>query len=42
MVTHLLLKGRKMSKSAGNVVLLQDVIDRGLDPLALRFFVARK
>ena len=26
-----------MSKSAGNVVLLQDVIDRGLDPLALRF-----
>jgi cysteinyl-tRNA synthetase len=26
-----------MSKSAGNVVLLQDVIDRGLDPLSLRF-----
>jgi cysteinyl-tRNA synthetase len=26
-----------MSKSAGNVVLLQDVIDRGLDPLAVRF-----
>jgi cysteinyl-tRNA synthetase len=25
-----------MSKSAGNVVLLQDVIDRGLDPLAAR------
>ena len=25
-----------MSKSSGNVVLLQDVIDRGLDPLALR------
>ena len=34
---HLLFEGRKMSKSAGNVVLLQDVIDRGLDPLALRF-----
>jgi len=34
---HLLFEGRKMSKSAGNVVLLQDLIDRGLDPLALRF-----
>ena len=26
-----------MSKSAGNVVLLQDVIDREIDPLAVRF-----
>ena len=34
---HLLFEGRKMSKSAENVVLLQDVIDRGLDPLSLRF-----
>lgn len=34
---HLLFEGRKMSKSAGNVVLLQDLIERGLDPLALRF-----
>ncbi len=34
---HLLFEGRKMSKSAGNVVLLQDVIDRGFDPLAVRF-----
>lgn len=33
---HLLFEGKKMSKSAGNVVLLSDVIDRGLDPLALR------
>ena len=33
---HLLFENRKMSKSAGNVVLVQDVIDRGLDPLALR------
>ena len=33
---HLLFEGRKMSKSAGNVLLLQDVIDRGLDPLATR------
>ena len=33
---HLLFEGRKMSKSAGNVVLLADVIERGFDPLALR------
>jgi cysteinyl-tRNA synthetase len=33
---HLLFEGRKMSKSAGNVLILQDVIDRGLDPLAAR------
>jgi cysteinyl-tRNA synthetase len=33
---HLLFEGRKMSKSAGNVVLVSDVIARGLDPLALR------
>lgn len=34
---HLLFEGRKMSKSAGNVVLLHDLIAEGLDPLALRF-----
>lgn len=33
---HLLFQGRKMSKSAGNVVLVQDIVDRGFDPLALR------
>ena len=33
---HLLFEGRKMSKSSGNVVLLQDVIDKGFDPLSLR------
>jgi cysteinyl-tRNA synthetase len=33
---HLLFEGRKMSKSAGNVVLLSDVIAKGLDPLSLR------
>ena len=33
---HLLFEGRKMSKSAGNVVLLDDVITKGFDPLALR------
>ena len=34
---HLLFEGRKMSKSSGNVVLLRDVISRGIDPLAVRF-----
>ncbi len=34
---HLLFEGRKMSKSAGNVVLLGDLIERKLDPLSLRF-----
>ena len=33
---HLLFEGRKMSKSAGNVVLVEDLIKAGLDPLALR------
>ena len=33
---HLLFQGRKMSKSAGNVVLIDDIVARGLDPLALR------
>jgi cysteinyl-tRNA synthetase len=33
---HLLFEGRKMSKSAGNVVLLEDVVAKGFDPLALR------
>jgi len=33
---HLLFEGRKMSKSAGNVVLVSDLVARGLDPLALR------
>ena len=33
---HLLFEGRKMSKSAGNVVLLKDIVNRGFDPLALR------
>lgn len=33
---HLLFEGRKMSKSAGNVVLVNDVVAHGLDPLALR------
>ena len=33
---HLLFEGRKMSKSSGNVVLVEDLVANGLDPLALR------
>ena len=33
---HLLFEGKKMSKSSGNVVLVNDIIARGIDPLALR------
>jgi cysteinyl-tRNA synthetase len=33
---HLLFEGRKMSKSSGNVVLVSDIIDKGIDLLALR------
>ena len=33
---HLLFESRKMSKSAGNVVLVSDLIDKHLDPLSLR------
>jgi cysteinyl-tRNA synthetase len=33
---HVLFEGRKMAKSTGNVVLLADLTERGLDPLAAR------
>jgi cysteinyl-tRNA synthetase len=33
---HLLFEGRKMAKSTGNAVLLADLVQRGLDPLAAR------
>ena len=33
---HLLFEGKKMSKSSDNVVLVSDIITRGIDPLALR------
>ncbi len=33
---HLLFEGRKMAKSTGNVILLDDVVAAGHDPLALR------
>lgn len=34
---HLLFEGRKMSKSSGNVILIKDLVAKGIDPLALRF-----
>jgi cysteinyl-tRNA synthetase len=33
---HLLFEGKKMSKSSDNVVLVSDIIARGIDPLAIR------
>ncbi|MFY8205367.1 MAG: cysteine--tRNA ligase [Actinomycetes bacterium] len=33
---HLLFEGRKMSKSSGNVLLVSEVVAKGLDPLAIR------
>jgi cysteinyl-tRNA synthetase len=32
-------KGRKMAKSTGNVALLQELVDRGHEPLAYRYFL---
>ncbi len=37
---HLLMGGRKMAKSAGNVLLVDDLAARGLDPLAFRYLCA--
>lgn len=34
---HLLIEGRKMSKSAGNFYTLRDLLDQGHDPLAIRY-----
>ena len=33
---HLLFEGRKMAKSSGNVLHVSELIERGIDPLALR------
>jgi len=35
---HLLVDGGKMAKSKGNFYTLRDIIDRGYNPLALRYF----
>lgn len=36
---HILVDGKKMSKSAQNFYTLQDIIDKGYDPLAFRLLV---
>jgi cysteinyl-tRNA synthetase len=38
---HILFDGRKMAKSTGNVVLVRDVVERGMDPLAIRLAFLR-
>jgi len=34
---HLVVEGRKMSKSLGNFFTLRDLLQRGIDPLAIRY-----
>ena len=36
-IRHNLVDGKKMSKSKGNFYILQDLIDKGFDPLAYRY-----
>lgn len=36
---HMMVDGRKMSKSLGNIYTLQDIVDRGYSPLSYRYFV---
>jgi len=36
---HLIVEGQKMSKSLGNFYTLRDLIDRGCNPLALRYLL---
>ncbi len=36
-IRHSLIKKKKMSKSKGNILILQDLIDKGFDPLAYRY-----
>jgi len=36
-IHHHLVNGKKMSKSKGNFLILQDLIDKGFDPLAYRY-----
>jgi cysteinyl-tRNA synthetase len=37
---HLLVDGEKMAKSKGNFYTLRDLLDRGYDPLAVRYLLA--
>jgi cysteinyl-tRNA synthetase len=35
---HLMFEGTKMSKSLGNIVRIEDIVKKNIDPLALRYF----
>lgn len=35
---HITIEGKKISKSLGNTVYLHNIVDKGLDPLALRYW----
>jgi cysteinyl-tRNA synthetase len=36
---HLMVEGQKMSKSLGNFYTLRDLIDKGYDPIAIRYLI---
>ncbi|VVB93359.1 Cysteine--tRNA ligase [uncultured archaeon] len=36
---HLMVDGRKMSKSAGNFYILRDLLDRGYEPMAIKYLL---
>ncbi len=36
---HLMIEGRKISKSLGNTITIDQLIDRGISPLAYRYFL---
>ncbi len=36
---HLIVEGQKMAKSAGNFYTLRDLLERGFDPLAIRYLL---
>ncbi len=38
-VEHLIVEGKKMSKSAGNFYTLRDIMNMGFDPLSIRFLL---
>lgn len=37
---HLMLNGKKMSKSKGNVVYVEDLMEKGFEPREIRFYLA--
>lgn len=36
---HLMVDGKKMAKSAGNFYTLRDLVDKGIDPIAFRYWL---